>query len=273
MTPQAPEVRDRAAREAFRAAARRMSLDPDDTWVGGYVDYEWRHGRHALEAAGATVSGLRVLEFGCNYGATSIVLAALGASVTGVDVNPDYVGLARLNAACYRQPQGPEFMHVPDTTRLPFDDAQFDLITCNSVLEYVPHALLGPVQREIDRVLKPGGTILVLGTSNRLWPQEVHSRRWFVTYLPRFVDALARRDIQRGVFPWQIRFGFGPSYADADLQDAGAGYLEARRKMGMSGARRALLGAAMRVLAPLRLSVGLLTPSISVRLLKHRRTA
>lgn len=273
MSIPAPKICNLEAREQFRAAARRLSLDPDNVWVGGYVDYEWHHSRHVLESAGMTVSGLKVLEFGCNFGASSIMLTALGACVTGVDVNADYLELARLNTAGYGLDHRIAILHVPDATRLPFDDGQFDLITCNSVLEYVPHAILGSVQRELDRVLKPGGTILVLGTSNRLWPREMHSRRWFANYLPRWVDALWSTDVQRGVFPWQVRFGFGPRYRDIDLQDGGARYREARRRMGMSGRRRMLLTAAARLLSPLRISAGLLTPSISVLLRKDDRVS
>ena len=273
MELEAPKICNFEAQEQFRSAARRLSLDPDNIWVGGYVDYQWRHGRHVFESAGMAVSGLRVLEFGCNFGATSIILAVMGARVTGVDVNPDYVELARLNAACYGLETRIAVLHVADTTRLPFADGQFDLITCNSVLEYVPHAILKPVQRELDRVLKRGGIILVEGTSNRLWPREIHSRRWLVNYLPQWVDPLLSTDIQRGVFPWQVRFGFGPGYRDAGLADGGVSYLEARRRMGMSGRRRMLLHAAARLLSPLRISAGLLTPSISVRLRKDGRVS
>ena len=273
MSVPAPKIRNSEARDQFRATARRLGLDPDNLWIGGYVDYEWHHGRHVLDTAGVNVPDAKVLEFGCNFGATSIMLATLGARVTGVDVNSDYVELARLNAASYGLESRIEVLHVPDTTRLPFADGQFDLITCNSVLEYVPHAVLKPVQRELDRVLKRGGSILVGGTSNRLWPREIHSQRWLVNYLPQCVDRLLATDIQRGVFPWQVRFGFGPGYRDAGLADGGVGYLEARRRMGVTSWRRMLLSAAIRVLSPLRISVGLLTPSISVLLRKDGRAS
>jgi SAM-dependent methyltransferase len=265
---QAPTICDFAAREQFRLAARRLSLDPDNAWIGGYVDYEWRYGRHVLECAGVTLSGARVLEFGCNVGATAIVLRTMGSKVTAVDVHRGYVELSRLNAASYGLDAGIEFVHVPDTTRLPFAGGHFDLIICNSVLEYVPHAILAPVQRELDRVLRPRGTILVQGTSNRLWPREVHSRRWLVNYLPRLVDRLLATEMERGVFPWHVRSGFGPAYSDAGVADHGASYLEARKRMGVSAPRRLLLGTVAGALSPLRISIGLLTPSITALLRK-----
>jgi 2-polyprenyl-3-methyl-5-hydroxy-6-metoxy-1,4-benzoquinol methylase len=263
---QQPNLRDPIAQDQFRAAVRGYSLDPDNPWVGGCVDSQ--HWRQLLECSGVAIAGAKVLEFGCYVGATCIALGSLGASVTAVDNSNRYVELARLNAACYGLEQSIEFVHIPDTRRLPFADGQFDLIICNSVLEYVSHGMLGAVQCELDRVLRPGGTIVIEGTSNRLSPWEVHSKSWFVNYLPRFVDRLVARNFIRGVSPYQIRFGFGPWYSDVALMDRGAAYIESRKRLGMSATKRALLTTGARALVPLRLSIGLMTPTIAVWLRK-----
>lgn len=271
MKSKAPKIQNEAARERFRSAAGRLWPNADSLWVGGYVEYEWQHGRHIFESANLVRTGCNVLEFGCNVGATSVVLAAMGANVTAIDVNPDYVEIARLNSECYGLESRIRFVHVADTTHLPFDGEQFDLVTCNSVLEYVPHAALRSVQREIDRVLKPGGTIAVLGTSSRMWPREVHSGRWLVNYLPRRIDAMFGSDIQRGVFPWHLRYGFGGHYQDSGLEDDGASYLEARKKIGSGSLKSTLMKTAVHLLSPLGISVGLLTPNISLLLCKDKR--
>jgi SAM-dependent methyltransferase len=46
-----------------------------------------------------------------------------------------------------------------DVTRLPFDDATFDLVICNHVLEHVPEDRTA--MRELRRVLKPGGLAIL----------------------------------------------------------------------------------------------------------------
>lgn len=264
-----PKIENPEARERFRNIARAMALDPDNLWVGGYVEYEWRHSRHTFEGLEEPVAGRRVLEFGCNYGATSVVLGMMGARVTAVDVDAGCVQLAQVNAERYGVADRVEFLHVPDTMRLPFPDRHFEMITCNSVLEYVPHGILEQVQRELDRVLKPKGLILVLGTSNRLWPKEIHSNRWFVNYLPRAIDALlASSPMQRGIFPWEARFGFG-DYDNLDWTDRCRAYLEARARMGMPAVKRLTLQAASLVCACFGVTVGLLTPTISVALRKR----
>lgn len=102
------------------------------------------------------------------------------------------------------------------------------------VLEYVEHAERAAVQREIDRVLKPGGVILLTGTSNRLWPRDARSGRWLVNYPPRALDRRWGRPLQRGVWPWSARHGFGLHYDNLDTADANNFFARSRAGLGMS---------------------------------------
>lgn len=252
------KIEDQEADARFRRLAVQGGLNPDDPWVGGYVDYEWTHARYIFEPL--IPRGPRVLEFGCNVGATSVVLARLGADVTGVDVNAWCVELARANAGRYGVRA--DFLHLEDTRRMPFETASFDLVSSNSVLEYVPRHMLGEVQREIDRVLKPEGLVVVTGTSSRLWPKEVHSRRWS-NWIPRsWAPAL-----QRGISPWQVRSGF-VRYEDLGVSDRGRWLIEAKRQMGFPVWSCRLMRLAGTALAPLGVSAGMLTPSIALLLRK-----
>lgn len=228
-----PVVLSNEKQLAFDAAAERLGLRPRDPWIAGYVDYEWDHLRRVLDAMPLCLEGARVLEFGCNVGASAILFSHLGARVSATDIAASWIELARLNAARYGI-TGIAFTHVPDSRRLPFCDGRFDLIACNSVLEYIADEELSAVQRELDRVLAPGGLILLTGTSNRLWPREVHSGHWFVNYLPRLVDRLWPAPLQRGIWPWRARHGFGRHYANLDTGDGNNFFALSRRGMGMS---------------------------------------
>jgi len=194
-------ITGQSAEQTFRQVAYELGLDPDDKWVGGYVDYEWQHLRHVVRAYGLMPLGRETLEFGCNYGASGIVLARMGACVTGVDVASDNVRLANANIALHEMEGRAKALHVPDTRTMPLGDGQFSLAIANSVLEYVDPAQLDAVIAEIHRVMQPGGELLVLGTASRLAPREVHSRRWLVNYLPRMFDRLAGKPLQRGLSP------------------------------------------------------------------------
>jgi SAM-dependent methyltransferase len=262
---------DRSADLRFRALARSLGLDADNRWVGGYVDYEWNHGRHVYQTVDASIDGKLYLEFGCNYGATSIVLAALGAKVVAIDVDERALDLACANALRYRVRDRVAFVLGSKRAPLPFTAASFDRVVCNSVLEYLPSRSLSFFQCELNRVLKPGGLLFVSGTSNRLALREIHSRRWFANYVPIWIDAFLRPGgsaLQRGVSPWRVRHGFG-DYENLDWIDGGRAYLEARALMSPDDRQRLGRKLAHRVARLLGVSLGLLTPSLAVVLRKR----
>jgi SAM-dependent methyltransferase len=191
----------KARMRAFRAAALAAGMRPEDPWVGGYVDYEWRHLRCLLDAYGIEPQGKNALEFGCNVGASAVVLARLGAEVAGVDVDAAHVAVAAANIALHGVDQRAQALHLPDTRNMPFADGQFDFVIANSVLEYVePHSLT-EVICEIHRVMRRGAHLLICGTASRLAPREVHSRAWLANYLPRWIDSLTGCRLQRGLSP------------------------------------------------------------------------
>jgi len=242
-----------------------MGYDPDDRWVGGYVPVAWEEARHLIAAYAGDVTGAALLEFGCNYAATSIVAAAMGARVTGVDVDADAIALARCNAARHGFADRIELCHVADTRRLPFDDASFDIILCISVLEYVAPDHLPAVLAELARVLKPGGLMIVSGTASRLAPREVHSGRWLVNYWPRALDRrLLRRDVplQRGVNPLPILRAFR-DWENLDLTDRGARWCAARAAMGQSAAKLKAARLIARLTSLFGLSIGMAGSSFS----------
>jgi len=53
--------------------------------------------------------------------------------------------------------------------RLMYDDASFDIVTCTVSFDYLNKPL--EVMREVNRVLKPGG-LVILSTSNRCFPTK-----------------------------------------------------------------------------------------------------
>jgi ubiquinone/menaquinone biosynthesis C-methylase UbiE len=214
------------------------------------------------------MKGQRVLEFGCNYGATAIVLSHLGMDVVAVDTEESLIAAARLNSRRYGA-EHINFLRVSEGEPLPFNDSDFDLITCNSVLEYVDPNVLAQRLRDFDRLLRPGGTLLVMGTSNRLAFREIHSRRYFVNYLPpsfdRFIGSV--KPFQRGVWPWTIRSRF-PDYQDLVLADWGSGIVSAKRAKNIGPARIVLLHMLRFVCGAFAISVGSILPNIFMALRK-----
>lgn len=102
----------------------------------------------------------RVLEIGSNTGFTSVNLALLtGASVMGIDINPDSVAEARRYAAEQGVADRVEF-RVDDGCGLALQDASFDAVWVSNVVSFVADKL--SMLNEVKRVLAVGGTLIAV---------------------------------------------------------------------------------------------------------------
>ncbi len=102
--------------------------------------------------------GLRVLDVGSGPGHTTLELArrvAPGGSVTGVDINPEFVARSSARARDANLPA--EFVQH-GFPPLPFPDRSFDRVWCKNVLEYVDSA--ADTVAEMARVTSVGGTVV-----------------------------------------------------------------------------------------------------------------
>lgn len=103
----------------------------------------------------AAYRGKKVLDVGCGAGTDLARFAKGGAIVTGVDISPAAVALARQNFA---QQGLAADLREADGERLPFADGEFDFVFAHGVVQYTANdqALVD----ECRRVLKPGGTVV-----------------------------------------------------------------------------------------------------------------
>ncbi len=184
-----------------------IPADLDKAASRGEPSRVWRAGQQRrldmlLGAAGERLRG-RVLVDGCGVGTYLSRLAPLSGQTIGLDI---------------------EFPRVQDSSAftplvvcgageyLPFETNSIDLVFSHEVLEHVQNDQAAI--REIARVLKPGGRV-VLFCPNRGYPFETHGIYWrgryhfgnipLVNYLPRrwrdklapHVEIYTRRDLSR----------------------------------------------------------------------------
>jgi SAM-dependent methyltransferase len=138
------------ARAAYDAMARAYTAAEDDSpWNALYE-------RPATIALLPAVEGRRVLDAGCGSGPLSAWLHAAGAQVTGLDVSPAMIELARARGL-----PGARFAVADLAEPLALPDGAFDVVVASLVLHYLEDWV--PTLRELHRVLAPGG-VLVLST-------------------------------------------------------------------------------------------------------------
>lgn len=100
------------------------------------------------------VAGLRVLDAGCGSGPLAEALRARGADVSGFDLSPAMVALARARLGDDAD------LKVADLgAPLPYPDDAFDLVTVSLALHYVED--WASALAELRRVLTPGGRLTV----------------------------------------------------------------------------------------------------------------
>jgi SAM-dependent methyltransferase len=102
-------------------------------------------------------AGLRFLEMGCGAGPNLIWLAERGIEVTGVDISPTALELARRNLERAGYGHMVTALREAPVSSLPFDDESFDGIIESCVFQHLPRPERSRAFMEVGRLLKKGG--------------------------------------------------------------------------------------------------------------------
>lgn len=155
--------------ESSRPAGRGITIGTPRLYeVLATVTFLGRRRAHfrTLLSAGRAEPGNRVLDVGSGTGYLARMLATTvgeRGSVEGIDAAPEMVAWATRKAR-----------HLPNcrfregtAESLPYADGSFDLVVCNFVIRLLPLDAQVPALREMRRVLRPGGSLLVTGAPMR----------------------------------------------------------------------------------------------------------
>ncbi|NDY90153.1 bifunctional 2-polyprenyl-6-hydroxyphenol methylase/3-demethylubiquinol 3-O-methyltransferase UbiG [Ideonella livida] len=110
----------------------------------------------------AQITGARVLDVGCGGGILAESMAQAGARVTGIDLSPKPLKVARLHAM--EAGVQLDYREVAAEALAQEMPGQFDVVTCMEMLEHVPEP--ASVVQACATLVRPGGTVF-FSTLNR----------------------------------------------------------------------------------------------------------
>jgi SAM-dependent methyltransferase len=137
-------------------------------WVGRFFLWTMNMSHSGLTDWGLAHVGIErdftILDVGCGGGRTIQKMAALATAgrVLGVDYSPGSVDASRAQNPALVQAGRVEIRQA-SVSQLPFPDRMFDLVTAVETHYYWPD--LPHDTREILRVVKPGGTLMIIAES------------------------------------------------------------------------------------------------------------
>lgn len=156
-------------------------MDFFERWITGTEHRGWACSR----AIGAT------LEVGIGTG-LNLPHYPIGLNLTGLDLSPEMLALARIRAQ--HEGRGLELLEG-DAQDLPFPDELFDTVVCTYALCSVPDD--ARVVREMGRVLKPGGRLILVDHVRSTFP-PLYWLQWLYELIPRHTkgEYMTRRPAQ-----------------------------------------------------------------------------
>lgn len=113
------------------------------------------------------------LDAGCGTGDLADLLKQMGREVCAIDASAEMVRHCKVPA------------QVASVEQLPYPDETFSGVVCSSVLEYLKEP--GAALREFERVLKPGGTLLISVPNSQSALRHLQRALHAVIRVPRYM--------------------------------------------------------------------------------------
>lgn len=123
----------------------------------------------------------RILEVGCGYGELLKHLSGLGYQMRGCEVLPELVEQAVKTGLS-------EIVYQTSGTSLPEPDDSYDAVISSDVLEHVPPDLRENFMKEMVRVTRPTGRVIMSYWSRNNLPFRIYGGYWLWRrgYLPQW---------------------------------------------------------------------------------------
>jgi demethylmenaquinone methyltransferase / 2-methoxy-6-polyprenyl-1,4-benzoquinol methylase len=176
-----------------------------------------QHWRRVAARAVDPRPGELLLDVATGTGRLARELQDAGARVVALDFSQRMLAAGAAKEAEVLPASGPLAWCAGDGLQLPFADATFDGASISFGLRNLPDTEAG--LRELARVVRPGGRLVVLEFSTPAWAPFRHVyERWLVAALPRIAevvssDASAYRYLAESILAWPDQAGLARTIA------------------------------------------------------------
>lgn len=136
-----------------------MARDPYLKFAGHYDRFAGRFTnalRHIAMKMHPPKPGMKVLEVGCGTGTNLMLYHRAGCSAYGIDLSPSMLEIARTKLG-----EGAD-LQLGDASNMPYQNNFFDLVIAMFLLHEMPSEIRPQVMREMIRVTKREGKILII---------------------------------------------------------------------------------------------------------------
>lgn len=179
--PQYPDDYLRQCRERARAiyAIPRLEVNSQRLWVGDQLSFHYELAARYLRP------GMKVLDIACGDGYGARRLASVVAEIHGGDIDAENVAHAR---SLTTEPN--VYFHVQDVMATTFADNSFDAVLSMETIEHVDDVAC---LRELQRVLRPGGLLILSTPQNSLGHIPINTAHRQEYSLQQITDLSAER--------------------------------------------------------------------------------
>jgi 2-polyprenyl-3-methyl-5-hydroxy-6-metoxy-1,4-benzoquinol methylase len=166
-----------------RMLGRMLRLMPTRT---NYLDFSVMHVSYKAEG--------KLLDVGCGTGRALRVLRDLGWEVEGIDFDPVAANIARSKGLN---------VHFGTVEKQSYSEDSFDAIVLSHVIEHVHK----PVEflTECNRILKPGGQLVMLTPNIESWGRRHFQDRWLLLDPPRHLHLFSERSLSEVAYRAGLR--------------------------------------------------------------------
>jgi ubiquinone/menaquinone biosynthesis C-methylase UbiE len=173
--------------------------DQAEKYAKGHQGMAEKFGReYADKLTGRGFHGGKILDVGCGFGATGIVLAQRfpESQVIGIDLSEPLIQMANRSAAEVGLGERVRFEKA-DAQRIPYEDRSFDVVINANMVHLVEDAVA--MLDEIERVLAPSGRLFIADL-RRSWLGVIENEIRAALTLEEAKALFARSKLRQGQF-------------------------------------------------------------------------